>query len=77
MNEQVVVGEVKIHSCKKIKVTLEKAGEVRWLSIDGKSKNSEVRLTLFFDSQKDKEDMLEFLYNEFGKLQPKTEWLIG
>jgi len=77
MNKQVVRGEIKIHSCKKTKVSLEESLGARWLSISGRSKESEVRLTLFFDSQKDTEDMLTFLYNEFGKLQPKTEWLIG
>ena len=77
MNKQVVRGEVKIHGCRKIKVALEESCGTRWLSISGRSEESEVRLTLFFDSQKDTEDMLTFLHNEFGKLQPKTEWLIG
>ena len=77
MSEQVIQGEVKVHSCKKINITLEKSGGARWLSIGGIDRFSEVRLTMFFDSQKDEEDMLMFLYNELGKLQPETEWLLG
>ena len=77
MREQIVRGEGKIHSCKKINIERHESDEYRWLSIGGRNKDSEVRLTLFFDSQKDEDDMLTFLYNEIGKLQPKTEGLIG
>ena len=77
MNKQRIYGSVQFFSCKEIKVILDESKGTRWLTIEGKTQDATGKLTLFFDSQKDEEAILTFLYNELGKLQtdPKRKIL--
>ena len=77
MNEQRIYGDITIHDCQGVELTLDKVDKTRWLTFKCRNNDSEGRLTLFFDSQKDEENIIKSLYSELGKLQPKTEWLIG
>ena len=58
-----------VHNCKDVNVSLEHTSFARWLDI--KCEDGRAHINLFFDSQEDQDAVLEKLYNELGKLQPK------
>ena len=59
-----------VHDCNNVKVGLNQTAQSRWLTIS--SEKGDANLHLFFESRETQEAVLEKLYTELGKLQPKS-----
>ena len=71
MEKQRIWGETTVHGCNEIKVGLHYSDGHRWLQVRGKCNGNKAQLTMFFKSQQDQDAVIQQLYTELGKLQPK------
>ena len=76
MSKARVWGEVTVHGCNNIEVSLYHEGlesriTTRWLNLRVWSGEHKASFTMFFESQQDQDAVIQQLYSEVGKLLPK------
>jgi len=71
MDKQRIWGETTVFGCNDIEVGLHHEAKSRWLNFCCWSDGHKSSLSLFFESQQDQDAVIQQLYSELGKLQPK------
>ena len=71
MTEPRFWGEATIFDCNDMEASLHFSNSYRYLQIKGSCNGNKAQLTMFFKSQQDQDAVIQQLYTELGKLQPK------
>ena len=71
MPEPRIWGETTVYGCNDIDVSLQHDGQSRWLNFRIWVDGHKASFTMFFESQQDQDAVIQQLYSELGKLQPK------
>jgi len=71
----VIQGNLSVHWCKEAHIKLREHNKTRWLEIEAVNGTNYAKITLFFDTKVDEENIIKSLYSELVKIQSKKEIL--
>ena len=68
---QRISSETSVYGCNELEIGLHHSDDHRWLYIRAKNDGNKGQLIMFFSSREDQDAVVQQLYTELGKLQPK------